>query len=89
MVVNLKYIKQLRDLILFIILVWGVIMIGFIIIDLMIVPLPYYFPFIDLLTISIFQVVITGGLILLFLIVWDRLLAYYYKKNYEKRMKKD
>ena len=89
MVVRVNYLKQLRDLIIFIILVWGIIMLGFLIIDLLIVPLPKYFPFIELLAISIFQVGITGGLILIFLIAWDRILAYYYKKNYEKRMKKD
>ena len=85
----MDYLKQLRDLILFIILVWGVIMVGLLLVNYLIVPLPYYFPYIDVLTVSIFQVVITGGLILLFLIVWDRLLALYYKRNYEKRMKKD
>lgn len=85
----MNYLKQLRDLILFIILVWGVIMIGLLLIDLLIVPLPYYFPYVDILTISIFQVGITGGLVLLFLLAWDRILAFYYKKNYERRMKKD
>jgi len=87
--VKMNYLKQLRDLILFIIFLWGVIMLGFFIIDWLIVPLPYYFPYINILTISIFQVLITGALFLIFLIVWDRVLAYYYKKNWEKRMKRD
>ncbi|NHI92315.1 MAG: hypothetical protein EAX96_07410 [Candidatus Lokiarchaeota archaeon] len=84
----MNYFKQLRDLILFILLLWGIILLGLFIIDILIVPLPHYFPQVDPLTISIFQVGITGSLILLFLFVWDRILAYYYKKNYNKRMKK-
>ena len=85
----MNYWKQLRDLIIFILLVWGVEMFGLFVIDVLIVPLPQYFPQIHVLIISILQVGITAILILLFLIVWDRLLAFYYKRNYKKRMKKD
>ncbi|MHA1758843.1 MAG: hypothetical protein ACTSVV_18900 [Promethearchaeota archaeon] len=64
-------------------------MFGFFVIDVLIVPLPQYFPQVHVLIISTLQVGITAILILLFLIVWDRLLAFYYKKNHEKRMEKD
>jgi len=85
----MNYGRQLRDLIIFIILVWGVILLGLFVIDVLIVPLPAYFPQFHILLVSIVQVGVTGVLILIFLIIWDRLLAYYYKVNWEKRHKKD
>ena len=86
---KLNYGKQLKDIIIFVILVWGVILLGLFIIDVLIVPLPVYFPQFHILVVSILQIGITGILILFFLFIWDRLLAYYYKVNWEKRQEKD
>ena len=85
----MNYLRQLRDIILFILLVWGVILLGIFLVDAIIVPLPSFLPQFPILFVSILQVGITSALIILFLFVWDRLLAYYYKVNWEKRKKKE